>query len=157
VILKPGLARPAIFGSFDGTATLLGVVLYLLLTHPALIFPTAVSGALSSAVSMGGGEWLSDDTDNGFAASAVMALATFAGAILPAVPFAFSTGPGAIGAFGMICLGIGAVVALLRAKPQPGKPRRRSAPLALAETYGILAAVAVVVLVCSVFVPASAG
>jgi hypothetical protein len=37
--MKPSLLRPAILGGFDGMASLLGVILYLLITgHPALIF-----------------------------------------------------------------------------------------------------------------------
>lgn len=143
-----GLVRPAIFGSFDGTASLLGVVIFLLFTHPALIFPTAVSGAASSAVSMAGGEWLSD-SDNGFGASLVMGIATFAGGILPAVPFAFGSGPAAVLASAAVCLGIGAAVARLR----PG--RRLS--LALAETFGILAAVIAVTVACGLFLPGGIG
>ena len=148
--MKGRLTRPAIFGAFDGTASLLGVVIYLLITHPALIFPTAASGAISSAISMGGGEFLSD-SDNGLAASGVMALATFTGAILPAVPFApfvFGTGPLAITACAVITCGIGVVVSWMR-------PNRGRA-LALAETFGLLLAVAAVVVACGLLLPGSA-
>jgi hypothetical protein len=141
--------KPAILGGFDGTASLLGVVIYLLLTHPLLIFPTAASGATSSAISMGGGEFLSD-SDNGLAASGVMAAATFTGAILPAVPFApfvFGTGPLAIASCAVITCGIGAAVSWMR----PNRGRM----LALAETFGLLLAVAVVVLACALFLPGS--
>jgi hypothetical protein len=143
---RPGLVQPAILGSFDGTASLLGVVAYLLVTHPALIFPTAASGAISSAVSMGGGEWLSD-SDSGFTASSVMAAATFTGALLPALPFAFATGPGAMAACAVICLALCAVVAALRPN--------RSLPMALTETLGILAAALVIVLACTLILPGS--
>ena len=142
--MKRDLARPAVFGGFDGTSSLLGVVIYLLFTHPALIFPAAVSGAASSAVSMGGGEWLSD-SDNGFAASLVMGIATFAGAVLPAVPFAFGSGPAAVISSAAACLGIGVIVARLR-------PARRMG-LALAETFGILAAVIAVTVACGLWLP----
>jgi len=142
--VKRDLARPAVFGGFDGTSSLLGVVIYLLFTHPALIFPAAVSGAASSAVSMGGGEWLSD-SDNGFAASLVMGIATFAGAVLPAVPFAFGSGPAAVISSAAACLGIGVIVARLR-------PARRMG-LALAETFGILAAVIAVTVACGLWLP----
>lgn len=139
------LARPAIFGSFDGTASLLGVILYLLLSHhDALIFPTACSGAISSAVSMGGGEWLSD-SDNGLAASAVMAVATFAGALAPAVPFAFASGAAAVAESAVICLCIALAVSAMRAN--------RSLPMALTETLGILLAVAAVVVACGLVLP----
>lgn len=142
--LRPGLARPAVLGGFDGAASLLGVVIYLLLTHPVLIFPTAMSGAVSSAVSMGGGEWLSD-SDNGLGASAVMAGATFTGALLPAVPFAVAAGPLAVAESAVICLGIAVIVAALRPN--------RGLGMAMTETLGILAAVAAVVVACGLFLP----
>lgn len=145
---RRGLARPAIFGSFDGAASLLGVVIFLAMSHPALILPTAVSGAVSSAVSMGGGEWLSD-SDNGPAASAVMAAATFAGAILPALPFAFTTGTAAVADCAVICLCIALTVSALRPN--------RSLPLALAETAGIFTAVAAVVVACGFILPGGAA
>jgi VIT1/CCC1 family predicted Fe2+/Mn2+ transporter len=137
-----------VFGGFDGTASLLGVVVYLLLTHPALIFPTALSGAASSAVSMAGGEWLSD-SDNGFGASIVMGLATLAGAALPAIPFAFGHGPAAVAESVLICLLIGVTVSVMR--------RKRGFGLALAETFGILGVAVGVVLICSLFLPGGAA
>jgi VIT1/CCC1 family predicted Fe2+/Mn2+ transporter len=142
--VRRDLARPATLGGFDGTASLLGVVIYLLFSHPALIFPAAVSGAASSAVSMGGGEWLSD-SDNGFAPSLVMGVATFIGAILPAVPFAFSTGPAAAAESGVVCAGICFTVAGLR--------EDRGYGLALLETFGILAVVIAVTVICGLFLP----
>lgn len=141
-----GLARPAVFGGFDGMASLLGVVIYLAMTHPVLIFPAAASGAISSAVSMGGGEWLSDN-EHGLGASLVMAAATFCGALLPALPFAFTTGPAAIAECAVICLGIAVTVAALRPN--------RGLGLALAETIGILVVVAAVVVACGLFLPGS--
>jgi VIT1/CCC1 family predicted Fe2+/Mn2+ transporter len=143
-VKSSSLLKPAILGGFDGTASLLGVVIYLLITHPALIFPTAASGAISSAISMGGGEFLSD-SDNGLAASGVMALATFAGAVLPAVPFAFGTGPAEITVCSLIVIAIGAAVSAMR--PNRGRS------LALAETFGLLALVAVVVVICGLLLP----
>ncbi len=142
------LTRPAIFGSFDGTASLLGGGVYLLLTHPALIFPTALSGAASSAVSMGGGEWLSD-SDSGLAASAVMAAATFTGALLPAMPFAFGTGLAPTIASAVICAGICVAVGLARTG--------RSKTLALAETFSLLVATLAVVVACGLLLPAGSA
>lgn len=146
---RSGLARPAIFGGFDGCASLLGVVIYLAMIHPALIFPAAVSGAISSAVSMGGGEWLSDDSGHGFAASLVMAAATFCGALLPALPFAVATGSAAIAECGVICCCIALAVAALRPN--------RGLGLAVTETLGILVAVAGVVLLCGLVLPGGAA
>lgn len=140
--MKRDLARPAILGSFDGTASLLGVTVFLLITHPSLIFATALSGAISAALSMGAGWWLSEDNRDGLAGSAVMAGATLIGALLPALPFAFSTGRAAIAACACICLCIGITVAMMRAK--------RSLPLALAETFGLLLVIAAVTAGCAI-------
>ena len=124
-------------GGFDGTASYLGIIVYLASTHPALIVPTALVGAIGSGISMGGGEWLSD-SDNGFGASLVMAGATFLGALLPALPFALWHGPVAAAESVIICVCIGITVSLLRPK--------RGLGLALAETFGIMLAVLGVVL-----------
>jgi VIT1/CCC1 family predicted Fe2+/Mn2+ transporter len=146
--VKGKLARPAIFGLFDGTCSLLGVVLYLL-GHQALIFPAALSGGISSALSMAGGEWLSMDSGNGLAASCAIGAATGAGAILPAVPYAFITGPPAIAASIAICIVTSVAVAFMR----PG----RSRPAALAETFALLGAIFLVVLACGLVLPGSAA
>jgi VIT1/CCC1 family predicted Fe2+/Mn2+ transporter len=138
------LTRPAVFGAFDGAASLIGVVVYLAMARPSLIFPAAVSGALTSAVSMGGGEFLSD-SDSGWAASAVMALATFAGALAPAIPFAFTRGPAAVAWCALICAAVIVVVAALR--PNRGRG------LALAETAGLFAAAVAVALACARLLP----
>jgi hypothetical protein len=146
--VRRSLAAPATLGGFDGTASLLGVIIFLLFSHPSLILPTAVSGAASSAVSMAGGEWLSD-SDNGFAPSLVMGVATFIGAILPAVPFAFGTGPAAAAESGVLCAGICFTVAGLR--------DNRGYGLALLETFGILAAVIAITVACGLFLPGGAS
>jgi VIT1/CCC1 family predicted Fe2+/Mn2+ transporter len=127
--------------------SMLGVVLYLA-GHQALVFPAALSGGISSALSMAGGEWLSD-SENGFRASLVMGAATGFGAVLPAVPYALVTGPAAVAFSVVVCVLIGLAVACLRTN--------RSLPLALAETYGVLAAIFAVVLVCGLFLPGSAA
>jgi len=142
------LARPAIMGGFDGCASLLGVIVYLVATHPALIFPAALSGAAGSAISMGGGEWLSD-SDSGFSASSVMAAATFLGALLPAIPFALQSGPLAIAESVVICCGIGFTVACLRPN--------RGLGLAAAETFAILGVVFGVTLALAMFLPGAAA
>jgi VIT1/CCC1 family predicted Fe2+/Mn2+ transporter len=145
--VKTRLARPAIFGLADGMMSLLGVVLYLL-GHPSLILPAALSGGISSALSMAGGEWLSD-SDNGLGASCVMGAATGLGAILPALPYAVTTGVAALAGSITVCVLIGAVVGLMR-------PARRQV-IAVAETYAILGVIFLVVLACGVFLPGSAS
>jgi VIT1/CCC1 family predicted Fe2+/Mn2+ transporter len=144
--MKSSLARPAVFGLADGLMSMLGVVLYLT-GHPHLIFPAALSGGISSALSMAGGEWLSD-SDNGLGASCVMGAATGAGAILPAIPYALTTGVAAITCSVTICVLIGVLVAYLR----PNRGRY----LALTETFGVLGVIFAVVLACGVFLPGSA-
>jgi VIT1/CCC1 family predicted Fe2+/Mn2+ transporter len=146
--VRPSLARPAVFGLFDGTCSLLGVVLYLL-GHQGLIFPAALSGGISSALSMAAGEWLSDGNGNGLAESAVIGAATGTGAVLPAVPYAVTTGPVAVGASVAICIAIAVVVALMRA----GRSRRR----ALAETLAILGVIFLIVLACGLVLPGAAA
>ncbi len=137
------LARPAVFGLADGMMSLLGVVLFLL-GHQSLIFPAALSGGISSALSMAGGEWLSD-SENGLGASLVMGLATGLGAILPAVPYAVLTGPAAVASSVAVCILVGVAVSALRPM--------RSLPMALAETFAVLAVIFGVVLACGLFLP----
>jgi VIT1/CCC1 family predicted Fe2+/Mn2+ transporter len=145
--VKGKLTRAAVFGLADGMMSLLGVILYLM-GHQALIFPAALSGGISSALSMAGGEWLSD-SENGLGASCIMGAATGTGAVLPAIPYAITTGSTAISASIVICIFIGIAVALMR----PG----RSKPKALAETFAILGAIFLVVLACGLFLPGSAA
>lgn len=136
------LVSPAVMGLFDGTCSLLGVVLFLL-GHRNLIFPAALSGGISSALSMAGGEWLCDSS-NGLAASVVMGVATGAGAVLPAIPYAIITGPAAITASVVICILIAVTVSYLR-------PARL--PVALAQTFGILGAIFAIVLALGLILP----
>jgi VIT1/CCC1 family predicted Fe2+/Mn2+ transporter len=141
------LARPAVFGLADGLMSMLGVVLYLS-GHANLVFPAALSGGISSALSMAGSEWLSD-SDNGLGASLVMGSATGLGAIAPAIPYAVSTGPAAVAESVIICVLIGVCVSALRPM--------RGFGMALAETFGILAAIFAVVLACGLMLPGGAA
>ena len=97
---------------------------------------------------MAGGEWLSD-SENGLGASCVMGGATGLGAILPALPYAFGTGPGAVAQSVVICVLIGLAVSLLRPN--------RGLGMAVTETFGILAAIFLVVLACGLFLPGAAA
>lgn len=127
--------------------SMLGVVLFLL-GHQSLIFPAALCGGISSALSMAGGEWLSD-SENGLGASCVMGLATGLGAILPAVPYALGGGSLAVAESVVICVCIGVAVAALRP--------RRGLGMALVETFGILLAIFAVVLACGLILPGGAA
>jgi VIT1/CCC1 family predicted Fe2+/Mn2+ transporter len=85
-------AREAIFGSFDGMTSTLGVVAGLLATNSSArhIVAAAIGIAVAATVGMGAGQYLSDGQRN-LRKAAVMALATLVGSVLPAIPFAFGT------------------------------------------------------------------
>jgi VIT1/CCC1 family predicted Fe2+/Mn2+ transporter len=110
-------ARQVVFGCFDGLASALGVIVATASTgnaHSVVIAATAL--AVGAAVSMGAGQWLSDDAKSTRKAL-VMALATLGGSILPAVPFFALAGPLAWLCCGAVTVGLGAVIAEVR----PGK------------------------------------
>jgi VIT1/CCC1 family predicted Fe2+/Mn2+ transporter len=134
-------------GLADGMCSLLGVILYLL-GHQALIFPAALSGAISSALSMAGSEWLSDSS-RGLAASCVMGGATGLGAILPALPYAIAPGPAAVASSIVICVLIGVAVSCLRPN--------RGLGMAMVETFGVLLAIFGVVLALGLILPGAAS
>jgi len=91
---RPGTAtgdlREAIFGSFDGMTSTLGVVAGLLATHAAApkIVAAAIGIAVAATVGMGAGQYLSDGARN-LRSAIVMAVATLVGSVIPAVPFLF--------------------------------------------------------------------
>jgi hypothetical protein len=135
-------------GLADGMMSPLGVILYLL-GHQNLILPTAACGALSAMCSMGGSEFLSEDSGTGPGGALVMAGTTGAGGILPALPFAFTTGPAAIAESVVICVLIGFIVACLR----PGK----HLAVALLQTYAVLGAIFAAVLAFTLIFPAGSA
>ena len=143
------LTRPAVFGGFDGLTCFLGVVLGLA-THPSLVFPAAVGVGVAEATGMAAGEWQSSSS-GGFAAAAVIGVATGLATIVPALPYAAAF-PGwyARGWSAALVLLITAVIAWSR-RGERGIAR------ASAETFGILAAVALVVAAAVHFTPAGAA
>jgi VIT1/CCC1 family predicted Fe2+/Mn2+ transporter len=143
------LFRPAIFGLGDGCMSIVGVVLYLL-GDQRLIFPAALSGAISAALSMSGNEYLSD-SDNGFWPSAVMGTATATGGIAPAIPFLFTTGALALEWMGVICLLIGVIVGVMRAR----ECRKHTFWQELGGTLGIFILIFAAVFAASLALPAS--
>ena len=104
-------AREAIFGSFDGMTSTLGVVAGLLATKASA--PHIVAGAIGIAVAatigMGAGQYLSDE-QRSLRKAIVMALATLIGSVLPAIPFVFGTSTGCVAASLLITLLAGAVI-----------------------------------------------
>jgi VIT1/CCC1 family predicted Fe2+/Mn2+ transporter len=88
--------KQAIFGSFDGLTSALGVITGLIVagTHTgSRILAGALGLAVAATVGMGAGEYLSDESRN-LRLALVMAAATLAGSILPALPFALGYGTG---------------------------------------------------------------
>jgi hypothetical protein len=82
--------KEAIFGSFDGMTSTLGVVAGLLATHatPSKILAAAIGIAVAATTGMGAGQYLSDGKRN-LRKAMVMAVATLIGSVLPALPFIF--------------------------------------------------------------------
>jgi VIT1/CCC1 family predicted Fe2+/Mn2+ transporter len=89
---EQGDIREAIFGSFDGMTSTLGVVAGLLATKASAshVIAAAIGIAVAATVGMGAGQYLSDGQRN-VRKALVMALATLAGSVLPAIPFLFGT------------------------------------------------------------------
>lgn len=143
------LLRPAIFGIFDGSTSVLSILLAY--RHlDSLIFPGALALGAVGAVGMAAGEYLSDDTDSGLGASVVIGVATGLGTVAPAVPYLLLHGVAATAAALLVLLGIGSLIAGVRA-------RRHSWLRALAETYGVLLVASAAAVLCTLAVPAGAG
>lgn len=143
------LMRPAVFGVFDGSTSVLSILLAY--RHlDALIFPGALALGAVGAVGMAAGEYLSDDTDSGLGAALVIGVATGLGTVAPAVPYLLLHGILAAATALLVLLGIGALIAGVRAK-------RHSWLRALLETYGVLLVASAAAVVCTLAVPAGAG
>ena len=82
--------QEAIFGSFDGMTSTLGVVAGLLATNASAskIVAASIGIAVAATVGMGAGQYLSDGAKN-LRIVIVMAVATLIGSVIPAVPFLF--------------------------------------------------------------------
>ena len=126
--------RQAIFGSFDGLTSALGVIAAAYLTgNTHILVATACGLAIASAVSMAGGEFLSETSKRNGALNraGIMAVATFIGSFLPAIPFLFFVKPVALMVACVLVLAAAAVIAQFRV-PTQGVVR------AYLQTYSIL-------------------
>src|SRR5271167_1673984 len=96
-VLDQADAKEAIFGSFDGMTSTLGVVAGLLATKSSAphIVAGAIGIAVAATVGMGAGQYLSDGQRN-MRKAVVMAVATLVGSVLPAIPFVFGTSTGSV-------------------------------------------------------------
>lgn len=135
------LARPAVFGAFDGLVTVLGAV-FQLGHDPRAMWTTAVGLAVSGTVSMGGGEWLSDSS-NGFGSSLVIGSTTGLGTFAPVLPYLVLHGWAAVTVSVLLCLTAATAIACVRVAKD--KTLRR----ALAETHGILVVAAAATLLAA--------
>ena len=131
-------AREAIFGSFDGMTSTLGVVAGLLATRATSnhIVAGAIGIAVAATIGMGAGQYLSDDQRN-IRKAVVMAVATLIGSMLPALPFIFGTSTPCVVASLVITFIAAGVIGHYRG---------------YAVTYGILIAVSAITIGLSVAV-----
>lgn len=140
--------RPAVFGAFDGLTVAIGAVLSSL-GHSELTFRIALGVALAEGVGMFFGEWLSD-SDNGFAASAVIGGATVAASVLPALPFLWLSSGMALVMSMVTVTALGGVITVLRAGA-------RGWLRATLETYVVLAITLAVVVLAELVTPGGAA
>lgn len=117
-LMNREVLKPSIFGMFDGLTSLLGVLIPLLKTNPLLVFVTCIGLAVSSAISMGLGEFLSSDKTipkkNRVNNSLYMGLFTAIGCLAPVLPYAFTSGVLALVLSLVIYLGLTVVVAFMK-------------------------------------------
>lgn len=107
------VAGTAVFGASDGVMSIFGITVFIAARYPSLVFVAALMGAVSAAYSMGAGEHLGQQETN-WSAVPVMAGATFAGTLLPAVPYLWSRGLPALGQSAAVCLLMALAVGHLR-------------------------------------------
>ena len=139
--------RPVVFGLGDGLVSLLGAV-WFLSGHPTLVLGAAVSGGVTSAVSMAGFDSLSD-SDRSVRESCTLGLATGVGCTLPALPYGFLGGPAAVAVSVVICTALAVLIALIR--PNRGRV------LSLVEVLGVVALAFAAVILCGLFLPGGAA
>lgn len=144
---RKALLAASIFGLSDGLMSILGVVLGLR-AHPELVVWASLVAAVSSGASMGVGQYLPEETDDGVTACAVLGLATATGTLLPALPYLWLRGGAAFAVTGGICALLAVTVASMRAN---GSARRWWLAV------GLLAGVFALTWACALAVPTGGG
>ena len=134
------LTKQAVFGVSDGVTSSLGVVLPLALLHRSLVLPV-LGLAICAAVGMGGGEYLGD-TNASLPSATVMAVASFVGTLLPALPLLFISGSLGLALGVALTVAVAIVIAEVKATE---RGRRRS----YVETFGILGVAAILTVALS--------
>jgi VIT1/CCC1 family predicted Fe2+/Mn2+ transporter len=140
------LAGEAVFGASDGLMSILGPVMFFASRDPRLVFPVALMGAVSASASMGAGELMSKEQKTAWAPG-VMAVATFGGSVLPAIPYLFARGVVAVCCSAAMCVIVAVGVGHLRS----WRAHR------YVETLAILAVVAGLTVACNLLLPSGTG
>jgi VIT1/CCC1 family predicted Fe2+/Mn2+ transporter len=122
--------RESVFGGADGLGLYFGLVAGLIASRqqPGAVWAAAVSGGLAEFISMANAQRVSD-RKSGPLAALVIGAASFAGCVLPAVPYAAWRGPGALAVSLGVAAAVAGVISWLR--PERGV-------LAAVETYALL-------------------
>ena len=139
---RDSVAGSAIFGSFDGLTSVLGLVVALLGAPLHVMLAGSLGLAVSSAVGMGAGEYLGD-SGRSLRRAGVMAAATVVGTVLPVAPFLLLGRRSALEVAAVLVVGFGLVVGEVRSRTSS---RRR----AYAETFAVLALAAAAAVVASI-------
>jgi len=96
----------AIFGSFDGLTTGIGIIAALILAgHSKAVVVGVMGAAVAAAVGMGAGKWLSTP-DRNYGTAGVMFIATLIGGAAPGIPFTFLPLHWAVAATSLIAVGV---------------------------------------------------
>jgi VIT1/CCC1 family predicted Fe2+/Mn2+ transporter len=119
----------AIFGSFDGVVSVIGIIVALLARPTPIIIEAAIGLAAASAVGMAAGEYLGDHARS-IRKAAVMGAATIVGTMCPVVPFMVLPKRSAIIVAVLLVLAISLVIARSRAEGSSAR--------AYVETFGVL-------------------
>jgi VIT1/CCC1 family predicted Fe2+/Mn2+ transporter len=119
----------AIFGSFDGVVSVIGIMVALLARPTPIIIEAAIGLAAASAVGMAAGEYLGDD-GRSLRKALVMGAATIVGTLCPVVPFMVLAKDAAIVVAVVLVLAISTVIARSRAEGSSAR--------AYVETFGVL-------------------
>lgn len=153
-LIDKELMKPSIFGMFDGLTSLLGVLIPLLASTHMLLFVTCLGLSVSSAISMGLGEYLSSDKTlskrSRMRSSIYMGIFTGIGCFLPVIPYIFIGGTIALVLFILIYVLLTLVVAAMKSKDLGWRN-------ALVQTFLVSLAAVVVVVAATIGLPNNGG
>lgn len=133
----------AVFGAFDGVVTVLGAV-FPNTGNPHTLTLTCIGLAASGAVSMGGGELVSD-SEAGWAASTAIGLTTGLGTLVPAAPYLWTSGKAAITISLLLCVAVAVGISWVKTTAENGPSFRKAA----LHTHSILLVAAGFTLLCA--------